>query len=249
MNAQYICEIRFDNKLDKRSYLNDLPIIRHLSHNSIKLESPVTFFVGENGTGKSTLLEAVAVAYGFNAEGGTKNFTFSTKNTHSELCEHITLSKKAFSKDGFFLRAESLYNVATDIDKMDSEPSFDPPIKESYGGVSLHEQSHGESFLAVVHNRFRGHGLYILDEPEAALSPMRILALMQEMDWLVKKESQFIISTHSPLLMAFPGAQVYELSEDGINEVDYRETEHFRTTKDFINNPERTLHYLLDAEK
>ena len=241
MNAQYICEIRFDNKLDKRSYLNGLPIIRHLSRSSIKLESPVTFFVGENGTGKSTLLEAIAVAYGFNAEGGTKNFNFSTKNTHSELCEHLTLSKRNFPEDGFFLRAESMYNVATHIDEVDAV--------KSYGGVSLHEQSHGESFLAVVHNRFRGHGLYILDEPEAALSPMRILALMQEMDWLVKKESQFIISTHSPLLMAFPDAQVYELSEDGINEVDYRETEHFRTTKDFINNPERTLHYLLDAEK
>ena len=241
MNAQYICEIRFDNKLDKRSYLNDLPIIRHLSRSSIKLESPVTFFVGENGTGKSTLLEGIAVAYGFNAEGGTKNFNFSTKNTHSELCEHLIFSKRNYPEDGFFLRAESMYNVATHIDEVDAV--------RSYGGVSLHEQSHGESFLAVVHNRFKGHGLYILDEPEAALSPMRILALMQEMDWLVKNDSQFIISTHSPLLMAFPGAEIFELTEDGINEVDYRETEHFRTTKEFINNPERTLHYLLDSEE
>ena len=236
---QYISRISFDGKLDENSYLNDLPIIRFLSHNNIELNSPVTFFVGENGTGKSTLLEAIAVAYGFNAEGGTKNFTFSTKKTHSELCEHITLSKKAFPKDGFFLRAESMYNVATHIDEVDAV--------RSYGGVSLHEQSHGESFLAVVHNRFKGQGLYILDEPEAALSPMRILALMKEMDWLVKNGSQFIISTHSPILMTFPGARIFELTTDGINEVDYRETEHYRTTKDFLNDPERMLHYLFNT--
>ncbi len=236
---QYISRISFDGKLDEKSYLNDLPIIRFLSKNIIEFDSPVTFFVGENGTGKSTLLEAIAVAYGFNAEGGTKNFTFSTKKTHSELCEHITLSKKAFPKDGFFLRAESMYNVATHIDEVDAV--------RSYGGVSLHEQSHGESFLAVVHNRFKGQGLYILDEPEAALSPMRILALMKEMDWLVKNGSQFIISTHSPILMTFPGARIFELTTDGINEVDYRETEHYRTTKDFINDPERMLHYLFNT--
>lgn len=246
VSAEYISEIVFDNKLGRDSYLCSLPVIKYLSENSIKLTRPVTFFVGENGTGKSTLLEAIAVAYGFNAEGGTRNFNFSTNSTHSELYRHLTVVKRKHARDGFFLRAESLYNVATNIDRMDSEPSFSPPVIDSYGGVSLHCQSHGESFLAIVQNRFGGNGMYILDEPEAALSPMRILTLIAEIDRLVKKESQFIIATHSPILMAFPDAQILELSESGINQVDYRNTEHYRTTREFLDNPERFLHYLLD---
>ena len=246
MNPQYICEIIYDKKLDPSSYLVDIPAVKHLESSSIRLDRPVTIFIGENGTGKSTLLEAIAVAYGFNPEGGTKNFDFSTNETHSELYRHLTLSRRAYAKDGFFLRAESLYNVATSIDQMDSEPSFGPPIIESYGGVSLHRQSHGESFLAIVQNRFGGNGLYILDEPEAALSPMRILTLIAEIDRLVKANSQFIIATHSPMLMAFPNAQVLELSSDGIYPVNYRDTEHYQTMRDFLNNPERILHYLLE---
>ena len=248
MTSNYIKEIIFDNSLERGSYLNDLPVIRYLSENSIKLSSPVTIFVGENGTGKSTLLEAVAVAYGFNPEGGTRNFNFSTNATHSELHRHLTLVKGAYPKDGFFLRAESLYNVATNIDMLDSQTSSGAPIIDSYGGVSLHEQSHGESFLAIVHNRFGGKGLYILDEPEAALSPMRIMSLIVQIDKLTRKDSQFIIATHSPILMAFPGADILELSRNGIAHVDYRETEHFRITKEFINNPQRMLHYLLDHD-
>ena len=246
MNPQYICEIIYDKKLDRSSYLVDIPAVKHLESSSIRLDRPVTIFIGENGTGKSTLLEAIAVAYGFNPEGGTKNFDFSTNETHSELYRHLTLSRRAYAKDGFFLRAESLYNVATSIDQMDSEPSFGPPIIESYGGVSLHRQSHGESFLAIVQNRFGGNGLYILDEPEAALSPMRILTLIAEIDRLVKADSQFIIATHSPMLMAFPNARVLELSSDGIYPVNYRDTEHYQTMRDFLNNPERILHYLLE---
>lgn len=246
MNPQYICEIIYDKKLDPSSYLVDIPAVKHLESSSIRLDRPVTIFIGENGTGKSTLLEAIAVAYGFNPEGGTKNFDFSTNETHSELYRHLTLSRRAYAKDGFFLRAESLYNVATSIDQMDSEPSFGPPIIESYGGVSLHRQSHGESFLAIVQNRFGGNGLYILDEPEAALSPMRILTLIAEIDRLVKADSQFIIATHSPMLMAFPNARVLELSSDGIYPVNYRDTEHYQTMRDFLNNPERILHYLLE---
>lgn len=247
INTNYISEISFDNKLDKSSYLNVLPVIKYLTKEKVlKFNSSVTFFVGENGTGKSTLLEAIAVAYGFNAEGGSKNFTFSTNETHSELYKHIEIAKRGFSKDGFFLRAESLYNVATNIDDMDKEPSFDPKIIGSYGGISLHKQSHGESFLSIVQNRFFGKGIYILDEPEAALSPMKLLTLLSEIDTLVKKDSQFIIATHSPILMAFPNAEILEFSANGINSVEYKDTEHYKITKQFLENPEKMLHYLLN---
>ena len=244
MNSQYICGMRLSKPVDPDSYLAGLPVVKCLAGDGIRLDHPVTIFVGENGTGKSTLLEAVAVAYGFNAEGGTRNFDFSSRSTHSELYRHLILSRRAYARDGFFLRAESLYNVATNIDEMDSQPSFGPPLIASYGGVSLHEQSHGESFLAIVRNRFRGNGLYILDEPEAALSPMRTLTLMAEIDRLVKANSQIIIATHSPMLMAQPGAQVLELSEAGIRPVCYSETAHFRTVKYFLNNPEGMLREL-----
>lgn len=247
--AQYISGVLFDNNLDKRSYLNSLPVIKFLSQErELRFDSNVTFFVGENGTGKSTLLEAIAVAYGFNAEGGSKNFTFSTNATHSELHEHIKIARRSYAKDGFFLRAESLYNVATNIDDMDKENSFDPFIIDSYGGVSLHNQSHGESFISIVQNRFFGNGLYILDEPEAALSPMRLLTLMSEINTLVNKNSQFIIATHSPILMTFPAAQILEFSQEGIREVNYQDTEHFNITKRFLENPEKMLHYLLDDD-
>ena len=196
-NAKYISSILFDDSLSENSYLNNLPIIKYLAENKeLDFSSNITFFVGENGTGKSTLLEAIAVAYGFNAEGGTKNFSFSTKDTHSELSEHLTLTKRDFAKDGFFLRAESLYNAATYIDEVKAT--------HNYGNVSLHNQSHGESFLSIVQNRFSGNGLYLLDEPEAALSPMRLMTLIVEMDTLLKNNSQFIIATHSPILMASP---------------------------------------------
>ncbi len=246
MAAKYISEISFDNNLDKSSYLNNLSVIKFLSKTkSLRFSANVTFFVGENGTGKSTLLEAIAVAYGFNAEGGSKNFTFSTNATHSELFEHIEIARRGYAKDGFFLRAESLYNVATNIDDMDKEASFDPLVIESYGGVSLHNQSHGESFLSIVQNRFFGNGIYILDEPEAALSPMRLLTLMTEIDELIKKDSQFIIATHSPILLAFPDADIFELTEESIKKVHYTETQHYKITKSFLENPEKMLHYLL----
>ncbi len=245
--AAYISQISFDGKLDDTSYLNNLPVIKYLSREKhLSFSSNVTFFVGENGTGKSTLLEAIAVAYGFNAEGGSRNFTFSTNATHSELYEHISIAKRGYARDGFFLRAESLYNVATNIEEMDKLPSFDPLVIESYGGVSLHHQSHGESFLSIVQNRFFGNGLYVLDEPEAALSPMRLLTLMAEIDSLVKKDSQFIIATHSPILMSFPDAEILEFSQEGIKKVRYQDTEHFQITKRFLDNPEKMLHYLLD---
>lgn len=242
----YISAVRLTGALAPGSYLNEIPAIRHLTEvPQIELRSPVTFFVGENGAGKSTLLEAIAVAYGFNPEGGTKNFNFSTEDSHSELWKALTLVKRGFPSDGFFLRAESFYNVASNIDQMDREPSFGGRVIDSYGGVSLHHRSHGESFLALVQNRFGGHGVYILDEPEAALSPTRQLTLLAQMDELVKDHSQFIIATHSPIIMAYPGAEILEFSESGIRSIPYRQTEHYQVTRGFLENPERTLRYLL----
>ena len=244
---RYIGEIIWTGDVAEGSYLNEIPAVKHLRKmQRLELKAPVTFLVGENGTGKSTLLEAVAVAAGFNPEGGTRNFSFSTRATHSSLHECIRLSKYGFPKDGFFLRAESFYNVATNIDELDEAGGLGAPVIQSFGGVSLHEQSHGESFLSVVLHRFGGNGLYILDEPEAALSPMRLMTLLTAMDHLVKQNSQFIISTHSPILMACPGAEILELSEGGIRNVSYRETEHYQVTRRFLENPEKMLHYLLD---
>lgn len=249
MKRRYIDEIILKSPVDKNSYLAELPAVKYLEEKgSLSFNADVTFLVGENGTGKSTLIEAIAVASGFNPEGGTKNFSFSTspdgEEYHSELWKHITTSRIRYPKDGFFLRAESFFNAASYIDGLDKIPAPSPKIIESYGGISLHKQSHGESFLALVQNRFFGHGLYILDEPEAALSPMRLLTLIAEIDRLVKKDSQFIISTHSPMLLAFPHAEVLQLDSSGIKAVNYRDTEHYRTTRRFLENPEKMLKYL-----
>ena len=242
----YLREASLWRKPPEGDYLNDLPVVRALAEHPLVFHRPVTFFVGENGVGKSTLIEALAVALGFNPEGGSKNFRFSTAETHSRLYDCMRVARGAVRpRDGFFLRAESFYNVASNIDELDSEGSFGPPVIDSYGGVSLHRQSHGESFLSLVENRFGGAGLYILDEPEAALSPMRLMRLIVDMQALVEADSQFVISTHSPILMAFPDAEVYEIDAEGIRSVPYRETEHYRITRDFIENPERMLHYLL----
>ena len=242
----YIDSVRLKGEIDKESYIAELPAVKFLAEGGkIDTSAPVTVFVGENGTGKSTLLEGIAVAFGFNPEGGSRNFDFSTAATHSGLFKHISLAKRAYPKDGFFLRAESFYNVATYIDSID-----DGDFIKGYGGVSLHEQSHGESFLSLALNRFRGRGLYILDEPEAALSPQSVMTLIAQMGRLTKEEdSQFIIATHSPMIMAFPGARVYEFSEEGIEEKDYRETEHFQLMKSFMQNPDRMMRYILENEE
>lgn len=240
----YADRVFLRRELPESSYLNVLPAVNWLRDHRLMLDFPVTFLVGENGSGKSTLLEAIAVACGFNAEGGTRNFTFSTRATHSELGEYITVARRRYPRDGFFLRAESFYNVATNIDEMDEDFSYGPKVIESYGGVSLHHQSHGESFLALVQNRFGGNGLYLLDEPEAALSPTRQLTLLGEMHQLAEQDSQFIVATHSPILMAYPGARIYQLSENGIEPVQYQETEHYQLTRRFLEDPERMLRYL-----
>lgn len=211
----------------------------------LHLRKPVTFIVGENGTGKSTLLEGIAVACGFNPEGGTKNFNFATASTHSELYHYLRIGRGVKrERDGFFLRAESYYNVASEIDLMDREGGFGPSIKDSYGGKSLHEQSHGESFFATFIHRFRGQGLYLMDEPEAALSPLRQMSLLVRMRELVNNQSQFIIATHSPILMSYPDADIYLLNEDGVNITRLEDTDHYVITKSFLNDRERMLQEL-----
>jgi predicted ATPase len=235
---QYIRKIalRTDKIESFDEYPYSLPTIKNFE--TLTLHPKVTYIIGENGTGKSTLLEAIAVAFGLNAEGGTANFNFSTQKTHSNLHESLTLVKGAKKcEHSFFLRAESFYNLATNIDEIGA-------IKW-YGDVSLHEQSHGESFFAVIMNRFKGNGLYILDEPEAALSPSTQLALLVRMDELIKKNAQFIIATHSPILMAYPDALLYEINNGIFEAVKCEETEHFKVMKSFMDNPKKMLDILL----
>ncbi|MDN5298481.1 MAG: hypothetical protein PWP51_1034 [Clostridiales bacterium] len=245
-DEKYIRQIKIDIPNEKKSvYPFLLDAVKNFPE--LSLRSAVSFFIGENGSGKSTLLEAIAVAYGFNAEGGSKHFNFATNRTHSILSEHIRLTKGIRKpQNGFFLRAESFYNVASHIDALD-EDGVAPKIIDSYGGVSLHKQSHGESFMALVQNRFSGNGLYILDEPEAALSPTRQLALLASINDLVKKGSQFMIATHSPILMAYPDAVIYNV-EDSCQIVKLEDTEHFMVTREFLNNREKMLAILLNSD-
>jgi predicted ATPase len=217
-------------------YPFSIPAIRELEE--LAFDPKVTFLIGDNGSGKSTLIEAIALVMGFNAEGGTKNFRFHTRSSESPLHEHLRPVRGVKRpRDGFFLRAESYFNVATEIERLDDDSGT---LIEAYGGVSLHEQSHGESFLALATHRFHGHGIYILDEPEAALSPQRQLSLLAIMHELIEEErSQFIIATHSPILMAYPGALIYYLGPDGMVRTAYEETEHYVITRDFLSAPER----------
>ena len=228
-------KIKWD-KIERKSYLRKIAAIKALEE--LTFRSPVTFFVGENGSGKSTLLEAIAVAYGFNPEGGTLNYSFSTYDSHSELHDAVRLIR-SFNKAkwGYFLRAESFYNVAT----AEEEYSKIQGIPQHY-----HEKSHGESFLSVIQKNFNQNGLYILDEPEAALSPQRQLTLLLEMSKCVKNNSQFIIVTHSPILLGYPSADILSFDEGEIQPINYEDTQSYQITKMFINDRKQILRHLFE---
>jgi predicted ATPase len=232
---------------DKFPY--SLPSIRGLT--TLPFHPKVTFFVGENGSGKSTLLEAIAIESGLNPEGGSRNFNFATRASHSPLHETLRLARAPGSvRDSYFLRAESYYNVASEIERLDQDksPFAGPPIISAYGGQSLHEQSHGESFFALFKNRFRGSGLYLMDEPEAALSPKRQLQFLGLLHDYVKRGGQFVIATHSPIIMAYPEAWIYVFCNEGIRQVPYAETEHYLVTRGFLNCPKTSLDVLFSEE-
>jgi predicted ATPase len=222
-----------------------LPAVRGLHH--LSFHPKVTFLVGENGTGKSTLLEALAVSVRLNPEGGSRNFNFATRSSHSNLDECLRVARTAkLARDSYFLRAESFYNVATELERLDEGSG---ELLRAYGGRSLHAQSHGESFFALFRNRFRGPGLYLLDEPEAALSPSRQMEFLAILHGYCRQGAQFVIATHSPLIMAYPDACLYVLSETGIQETPYQDTEHYLVTRGFLANPQRTLRVLFAEDE
>ena len=238
-------ELLWDRVENRSAFPFNLPAVSNLQE--IEFHPKVTFLVGENGSGKSTLIEALAVAWGFNAEGGSRNFNFATFASHSGLHKALRLVKSIRrAKDGFFLRAESYFNLATNIEQLDAEPSPGPPIIDSFGGKSLHKQSHGESFFALLEYRFRGHGLYILDEPEAALSPSRQMSMLVRMHDLIAENSQFVIATHSPILMAYPDAWIYQIGPKGLDRIAYEDTEHFEVTRNFLNRHRQMIEQLLE---
>ena len=224
--------------IETDSYLQKIESIAGLDQ--LEFHKPITFFVGENGSGKSTLLEAIAVAYGFNPEGGTRNYKFSTYDSHSELCNAMRLIKGIHKPGwGYFLRAESFYNVATAEDEYSRGPGGRPQ--------HFHEKSHGESFLAMAQSNFKPNGVYLLDEPEAALSPQRQLTLLLEIVECARAQSQFIIVTHSPILLGIPDAEILTFDSGQICPCSYEETDSYQVTEMFINNREQILHRLLDV--
>jgi predicted ATPase len=220
----------------KQSYPFNIPIFA--KGVKIAFTKPVTMFVGENGSGKSTLLEAIASQCGFNLGGGNRNHTFGTGgDTTSALADSIRLSWFPKVTSGFFMRAESFFNFANYVDKIG--------VADAYGGKSLHEQSHGEAFLSLFKHRFGQQGIYILDEPEAALSPSRQLAFLALLHELEKTGiTQFIIATHSPILLSYPNASLFSMDGNAIREIDYRKTEHYKITKEFLDSPERYFRHL-----
>lgn len=221
----------------ERTYPFNIPAVRDLDR--VRFHPRVTMLIGENGSGKSTILEALAAALGINPDGGDRNIRFQSRSSHSDLWKHLTLVKSyRGSADGFFLRAESMYNVATGLDQV-------ARVRENYGVESLHACSHGESFLAVMQNRFGSRGIYLLDEPESALSPARQLAALRIIHQLSAAGTQFIIASHSPIIMGYPHARLYELGEHGIGETDFERTDHYAITLRFLRDRAGILETLL----
>jgi predicted ATPase len=230
-----------DAVLDFDAWPLTIPAVREIER--IEFHPDVTFFVGENGSGKSTILEALAIALGFGPEGGTRNVRFSTVDSVSPLHQLLRLSRGSRKpKDHYFLRAESFFNVATYMDEV-GDPG-------TYGPRTLHKASHGESFMAVLLHKLRGQGLYLMDEPEAALSPARQMAALAAIHQLVRDGSQFVIATHSPILLAYPGARILQFDGAGITEVRYEDTEHYAITRDFLDHyPRRIAQLLADDDQ
>lgn len=234
MNDLFISQIAFNRHEvnDFNKYPFNLPVIQNF--HKLELCRPVTFLVGENGVGKSTLIEAIAVAIGLNPEGGSQNFNFSTKSTHSKLFDYLTITKRRKPRTKFFLRAESFYNVASEIVRLSEECGVGP-LYGAYGG-NLHECSHGESFLKLVQHRFSANGLYILDEPEAALSPSRQMTLLCLIDQLVHHGSQFIIASHSPIFISYSNGEIFDLNNN-LAVVRYEDTDIYQTYRMYLDNP------------
>jgi predicted ATPase len=225
-------ELRRDTVQDWKEYPFCIPAIMALER--LEFDPAVTFLVGENGSGKSTLIEAIAIKAGYNAEGGTKNFTSANRPSESDLHEHLWLARGARrEKAGFFLRAETMFNVFTEAER---------------GGYSswaaLHEKSHGEAFLWVAMHKFRDKGLYILDEPESALSFDSCLSLLAILSDLVANGSQILLATHSPVLAALPNATLLQLSGSGIEPVDYDDADLVTSWRTFLAAPQRYLRHL-----
>lgn len=227
---------------ERDGYPWDLPVVGALAGAAgLALDPRVTYLVGENGSGKSTLVEALAVAAGMNPEGGGRNFDVSTRASHSDLGGTLRLVRGARRpRTDFFLRAESLFTAATYLENLSDDPL------QAYGGRSLHEQSHGESFLAVLIKRFGPDGLYLLDEPEAALSPQNCLTFLRRVDELVRAGSQFVVATHSPIVLAYPGALIYECGPAGIEPISYDDAEPVRLMRAFLGAPERFVERLFE---
>ncbi|MFT3898902.1 MAG: AAA family ATPase [Gordonia sp. (in: high G+C Gram-positive bacteria)] len=242
--GRFIQRISVGGSYDADVYPFNLPVVEFLADDGLELPAGVSFFVGENGSGKSTLIEAIAVAVGLNAEGGSQNYRFETRSTESDLADHLFPTWGPLKpRSRFFLRAESYYNVAT------ATEDLGPEQLDVFGGVSPHERSHGESFVDLIRARFFPGGLYVMDEPEAALSPQGCLNVMALVADLVAKGSQFLIATHSPILLALPGAAIFAIDDDGrIDRVDYDDAPPVRLTRDFLAAPERYLRHLMSED-
>ena len=230
MDDLYLRGLRLSwEEISKESYVHKIPALREVSQ--LSFQAPITFLVGENGSGKSTLLEAIAVKFGYNAEGGTRNYRFQTFDDLSALQEGLTLVKGwQRPKYGYFFRAETFFNVAT-------------VSLSEYMGDNYHANSHGEGNLRFL--LFDKPGLYLMDEPEAALSPQRQLGLLKHIYEMARLGSQFIIATHSPVLLGCPEAQILSLQEDGIRPCAYEETESYQITRSFLLNKDSLLRHLL----